>query len=73
MGNSVVIKWTKTKTASEEMDNEQSIKGYLIYVDGQIHQTVLGAGRSKALVSDLMLDKVSPCILFVYVLQSLLF
>ena len=57
MGNSVVVKWTKA-TAEDVDDGRQSIKGYLIYVDGKIHQTVLGAGRSKALVSDLTLDKV---------------
>lgn len=62
VGNSVVVKWTTVKSPKvEDVKNDtgkDKIKGFVIYIDGKAHQTVLGNGRTKALVSDLNLEKV---------------
>ena len=64
MGNSVIVKWS-----APERINTRDIKGYSIQVDGEHRQTVLGSARTKALISDLNLDKV----LFFLLLERLNF
>ncbi|XP_066929546.1 serine-rich adhesin for platelets-like [Clytia hemisphaerica] len=54
MGDSVIVKWNIPVGI-----NTRDIQGYSIQVDGEHRQTVLGSARTKALISNLNLDKVT--------------
>jgi hypothetical protein len=65
MNNTVVIQWT-----SPDGIPSKHIKGYVIYVDGEYKETVMGSARTKALISDLNTDKVNKCVLLFYTLLA---
>ena len=51
--NSIVLGWVQPEGIAED-----EIKGYSVYVNGTLDQSVLGSSRTKALLADISSEKV---------------